>query len=391
MTGFLVKKMANMEVKGYSLDDVSKGLGAVAIGSYILGYLVLSYYLSKFGFNPFSPFRSRVLETGACALILFCMPTAIAMAVASISSRGMRNPFPFVMRLLCIPILCEMVCGLPGFIDELPNSIQLNKFHGSRWLEIAILCVIPFLSVAFIGTLFIILRWIWRNYHKRKFFSIAVLCSLAGVFIALGVKPDNSVMHRRIFLWLLATSIIACLLIGSTREKAAQRKIDAKIKEIKAIEQDIDGVLHEIKGAVELPAPDFDLIESQSLKMKGRLAELLSDVTSHTSTLRLETLLNLFGSLIAFGYSVCAIAVYANCVFPYIPLKLGGGELVSITVYQTGADQTWRVMHGEMLDQSDQGLFLLPRGHNKGLFIPKERIEAISFADGPTDLDSAIK
>src|ERR1700733_13992997 len=103
--------MPNLEVSGYSIDDITKALGAIAIGAYVVGYIVLSYYLSGFGFNSLSPFRSRVLETGICALAFFAIPLAIAMAVASISRRDMSFSSILIMRLLSLPIFCEMVCA----------------------------------------------------------------------------------------------------------------------------------------------------------------------------------------------------------------------------------------------------------------------------------------
>jgi hypothetical protein len=64
---------------------------------------------------------------------------------------------------------------------------------------------------------------------------------------------------------------------------------------------------------------------------------------------------------------------------------------VAVTIYQTEANHLSQTIYGGMLDESDQGFFILPSGHDKGLFIPKGRVEAIYFANGPSDINKATK
>jgi hypothetical protein len=44
-----------------------------------------------------------------------------------------------------------------------------------------------------------------------------------------------------------------------------------------------------------------------------------------------------------------------------------------------------------MLDQSDEGIYIVPIGRDKGLFIPKESIEAIYFSGDPSGIDKIIQ
>jgi hypothetical protein len=382
--------MPSLELNGYSIDDVTKGLGATAVGAYVTGYIILSYYLSTFGFNPLSPFRSRVLETGICALILFAIPTSLAMAVASISRRDMPLPFILVIRLLCLPILCEAISTLPGFVDELPRSISLHVVSKNRILAATIIGLIPVVATVLTWISFLVARWIWHNYNKKKILVIIIFCLISTIFVYLGIGPSNTTMHRHIFLWFLAVSTVICGVMGSSRETAAQKKIDERIAEAEKIERDLDEAISQLYGGTVLLVPTTQ-IGLKSEELKNRIAKILEETRSHTSLLRLETFVTVLGTLAILGYSICAIGAYVNWVFPFIPLKLGGGEIVPVTLYRTEQNQSWRYIHGGLLDQSDQGFYVLPSGHDKGLFIPKERIEAIYFGDGPSDLGNATK
>jgi hypothetical protein len=386
--------MPSLEVKGYSIDDITKGLGACAIGAYVLGYLVLSYHLSTFGFNSVSPFRPRVLETGVCTLIFFAVPMLIGSAAASISSRGMPHSFALLMRALCLPFFCSVISGAPGFIDDLPRSLSAYSIPGSRPFVIAIWCLTPVLVMGLMWLFFLALRWVWHNYHKRRFLSMLILIPISTCFMASGINPTKPPSQVRAFLWFLAFSLITCSFIGSEIEKVEERKRDHKILEAKQKEQEVDGIILDINGDAEREVLETDrktdlLLRANTLKEWFPIH--ISEIRSETSRFRLERFLNTFSPLLAFVFSIFSIAVYTNWIFPFIPLKLGGGEIVAVTLYQSEASQSARPIHGGMLDESDQGFFILPSGHDKGLFIPKERVGAIYFADGPSDIDKAIK
>jgi hypothetical protein len=211
-------------------------------------------------------------------------------------------------------------------------------------------------------------------------------------FCRFGPRPPKyDYASTRFSLLFLAISIITCTVMGSSRERAVQKKINGRIAEAEKLDQDFDAVLSEIYGATGLPIRTADQLELETREMKDRLAKILADFRSHTSFLRLETLVNVFGALALLGYSVCAIAAYTNWIFPFIPLKLGGGEIIAVMLYQMDQNQPWQSIHGGMLDESDQGFYVLPSGHDKGLFIPKERIGAIYFGDGRSELGDATK
>jgi hypothetical protein len=83
--------------------------------------------------------------------------------------------------------------------------------------------------------------------------------------------------------------------------------------------------------------------------------------------------------------------MYIGLIFPLMPQKIGGGEVVRATIYQSRPDHTSSIIHGGMLDQSDDGIYILPDGHDMGLFIPKERIEGIYFSDDSTGMEKIIQ
>lgn len=390
----MAREMPNLKLKGYAINDITQALGACAIAAYVLGYLVLAYNLSTFGFNTVSPFRPRILETGICISVFFATPILIAYSVASISSRDVPKAFALLMRSLCLPILCAVISGLPGFTRDLPSSPSFYFFHLSHRAGIVALCLIPLLAAGVIWFLPKMLRWVWHNYHTKKLLSVLILCPISAIFAVSEIGSTSTIAERRTFLWLLFFSFVTCILIGSNGEKAEQNWRDKQIREVKQQEKELDRILLELRGEkLEMAPPEIDPteLEATAKNLKDRIAEIVADYESVVSPLRARGFINTFGPLVAVGYCIFAIAVYASWLFPYIPIKLGGGEIVAVTIYQMDADRSLRAIHGGMLDQSDEGFFILPSGHDKGLFIPKENVEAIYFANGPSDLVKTIQ
>ena len=261
-------------MRNWTLDDLTKLLGAIAIGGYVLGYLVLSYHLSVYGFNPVSPFRSRVLETGICALIFFAMPYLIGTAVGSLSSRGTSAAFIFVLRMLCLPILCSIPAAFPGFIVDLPRTLLLTLPSGSGWIGITKLLLIP----AGFGVLYLLQRavkWIWHHYHDRKFLSILVLLPISGISVFFAYTSASV----RTYIWLLFGSTFFLVMIGDGAEQSEQKWIDSEVKNIKRIGTKIDELLGEL-GGVELIPPHNPILELETIKQQN--AAILASVDSHT-------------------------------------------------------------------------------------------------------------
>jgi len=98
--------MENLKIGNYSIDEVSKALGACAVGSYLLGYIIISSHFARLGFSQASPFRPRVLETGLTAALFFIIPFVIGAAASNISSRGLSRARAFNLRLPIVMMLC---------------------------------------------------------------------------------------------------------------------------------------------------------------------------------------------------------------------------------------------------------------------------------------------
>lgn len=386
--------MPGLEIKGYAIDDLTKALGAIAISCYILGYLVLSYFESGYGFNPASPFRPRVLATGICTLAFFAVPILIGTAVASIPRRGLPKPLAILIRALCLPWLCETTSFLLSL--ELPRSID----SGAALRKYVLILPLSLLLAAIVmWTLTTrVIPWIWRNYHKRVIPSVVVLCLISGWFVYWGVGSSATQYERRSFLWFLLVSAIACILIGDAPETRRAQLAKAKAIEHKRKINEITSELTRVASAT----PENGVENSLSLEERGQLLkeakaventidQVLSDMHSDTSTLRLERFVITYGPLSIFPFLLLALAVFSTWVFPTIPLKFGGGKVISATVYRFRLDRTLSVIDGKVLDQSDEGIYIVPTGHDKGLFIPKEGVEAIYFSDDPSGIDKVIQ
>jgi hypothetical protein len=207
-------------------------------------------------------------------------------------------------------------------------------------------------------------------------------------------NSTNTPAQIRTFFWLLATSTIACLFLGRDVEKAEQEKINQEMRRAEQAAKEIDDIILEINGEVKpaLPSPNQGTgLSSRVYKLRDETAAIIAEFQSETSSLRLRRFVNSFGLLLAVGYSFAVITAYTNWVFPFIPLKLGGGETVAITLYLTQGTQQSRIVFGGLLDQSDQGYFILPGDLDKGLFVPKERVDAIYFAKGSSELNNVLR
>jgi hypothetical protein len=376
--------MIGLPIKDWNLDDFTKALGALAIGGYVLGYLVLSHHLSSYGFSPTSPFRARVLETGICTLMFFAMPVFIAFAVGSFRRRGTSHLYMLTIKTLSLPILCATISNYPGFMVGLPKKISLSLPSGSKWLILIKLLVIP---VVLLG-LYLLWRlagWIWANYHKKKMLCIVALLPVSTAFFVFGVFLVDAQIQTRSFFWLLCWSFIVLVMGGEVIEDYGQRWVNARIDKIKKNIDRVDKLLGELGSQIQLFPPQYDPRQALE-RIKQESFEMLAEYDSHTSNFHKIGFLVSFSPLLMLVLFFIAISAYVNWIFPYVPFKLGGGEIMPVTIYEVRANQSPRTIHAKMLDQSDQGYVIVLDGDDRGYFIPKERIEAIYFSDNVSKL-----
>lgn len=365
--------------RSWNLDDFTKALGALAISGYVIGYLVLSHHLSNYGFSPTSPFRARVLETGICTLMFFVIPVFIAFAVGSLGRRGTSYPYMLSLKILSLPILCATITSYPGFMVDLPKKVSLRLPSGTKWLIVIKFLVIP---VAILGfyLLWRLAHWIWENYHKKKLLCIAALIPISVAFFLFGVFPVDAPIQRRSFFWILFWSLFVLVTSGEFIEHYGQKWVNARKDKIKANIDRVDKMMEELRSQIELFPPRYDP-RADLEEIKRESYEMLAEYDSHTSIFQRRGFAVSFGPLMMLVLFFTAISAYVNWIFPYIPIKLGGGEIMSVTMYESRANQPSRIIHAKMLDQSDQGYVIVRDGDDKGYFIPKERIEAIYFSD----------
>jgi len=358
----------------------------MAVVAYVAGYLVLCYYLSSFGFNPVSPFRPRVLSTGACCFVCLAAPILIGLAVASIPDRGLSKAVITAIRILCLFPLCT-VANMLLFGDLSEISVDNTSLHTH---PIKALIVISFILL-FWWVVWRIGPWAWKNYHTHPTICTAFLMSIAVYFTAPIFMSTLSIRESRTLIWFLVLSVVTCTIVESLPgfgEMKWRRDLRAKsLKHRKDIEAAIlslerrlpEAVAHNDDDPVQ-QARDL-LIEANELR--ASILSELAELDSHTSVLRLDRLLSSYLPVIALGTALLAVTAYARWIFPHIPLKMGGGEVVSVTVYEEHSGSEPHTIHAGLLDQSDEGFFVLPKGSAKGLFLPKERVRGVYFFDGP--------
>lgn len=371
-------------MKKYTVDDLTKALGALAICSYVSGYLVLSYYLSSYGFSPVSPFRPRVLEIGVCALVFLALPILIGIAIASLPSRGLSSIHACTLRLFCLPTLCWFTTTIPGFVVDVPKTLAFQPITGSHLSVVLKIMATLIVSAAVIGALHKACHWIWENYHQHKIVSLIGLLTLSAVCVFLENSSDKTQLQRRAFFWLLSCSSATILMAGSLVERNMEKWIDAQLSRARDLNRRIDDL--NLSGGQE-KVPELILPTSVSFtkhklelqQMKDDISRISDEYTSHTTIFRVRTFIYTFMPILAFNIVLLALAAYTNWIFPFIPLKLGGGEIVNAIAYERDGGGSNHIIRVGLLDQNDQGFFVIEDGFDKAWFIPKEKIEAIHF------------
>ena len=390
--------MASLEFKGYSADDISKTLGAVAIGAYVLGYVVLAFHMAKFGFSPASAFHPRILETGICTLIFLALPILSGAALAHIPHRGLSRLQIFMLSAACVPMLSLSLSGILGFTQEgLPISSQdflaLPKSHSSFVLSLIVVGAIVFMAM----TLFSV-SWAWRNYHRRPIRSFLVLIPFTLTFTLMG---SGSWRHGQAdyFWWFMGLSLLTLAHLLSTGEFTNKEEFSKEIDVAKKAKAAVKRMLAEARGQI-CPEDDMEtameddaepLTMARLISLEIRIDCALERLTSGTSMLHLQRSLSFYAPITIFSYVIATLAAWTFWVFPHVPFKFGGGEIPLVTLFESEAGKPNRTIKAAMLDQSEQGFFIVLPGHDKGIFIPKERVVAIYFSDGQIDFDKLIE
>jgi len=383
--------MNTLNVNGYSIDDITKAVGALAIGAYVVGYVVLSYSLSTFGLSPISLFRPRILATGICTLLFLAMPTAVGVAVAYIPVRGSNAAFAIAMRLLLLPFFGVVPACVPGFTLEVPKSLT---FHNPLSPVLICLIILAFVGVV-IGAswgLRLGLKWLWFNHHRRRWLSLLIISSISAGALAMMTTPYTPRLMKISFVWFIAISSTTCIFIGKGGDAFHSRAAELDIKEAEEAREKIEGILLELDPDTTLITRREPVLREMQereklipvvLDLHTSVSSRLADLRSETSTIRLYRALDAYFPLSVFAYIMMALVAYTSWVFPSIPVRLGGGEVTPVTLYETYSGSLPKIVHGGMLDQSDDGFLILLPNAQKGLFIPKERIAAIYYSDDP--------
>ena len=270
-----------------------------------------------------------------------------------------------------------MISASPGFLENIDRSFAPRKGSGNGERETVIFLAAAVVTIAVITILLALARWVWKNYHLKTLTSILAAVPVSIVFFCFGLfSRDTGKTHALI--WFLGVSVLTCVFIGSDGERAGQRWIDAKISFIKESKNKIEKVIQELRGesSVEIERSEHDLLQT-ALDVQKSLNAQLAEFRSDTSHLRLRHFIYTFLPITVFTASLGLVAIYSVWVFPYIPLRIGGGEMLEVSVYLS--KESAPILHGLLLDQSDEGLLLVPAGINKGVFIPKEKYDAIYF------------
>ena len=367
--------MADLTIKGYSIDDLTKAATAATIAAYVLGFVVLSYHFASYGFSPLSPFRARILETGICTLICVAIPITMGLAAAHIPARDTPFPIAIAMRILLVPCVAFFV-DLPGFVRDMPSGPSFTttiRGHTFGHGVIAALCIgLVVLATLFVWILSRLLNWIWHNYHQRALASFMILVPLSACATVLGLSVHD-VPRKRFFAWCVLVAAAVCAMAWNSA--GIPKKLAELIDGAKANQKEVRDILHTLDPdgwPRSDEEPDKQGLLERAVRLYEQNKQQLNELQSETSTLRLWNSLRFIAIPIAFSYIMLAVAAYTYWIYPSLPSRIGGGEIMPATLYFTPMGSIPRTIHAGLLDQSDEGFFLLLPGQQKGTFVPKD-------------------
>jgi len=387
-----VSEQNSKTVAGFSIDEISKLVGIGAIMAYIIGYLVFSYYLSTFGMMPSSPFRPRVLETGIVSLIFLGVPSVIGAAVAFIPTRGASRIYIFLLRILVLPTACAAAVATPGFLRSVPSTFLMRTVatHSSRSREfIAATLAVAVIAVLTFGLILPpIIKWLWVNFHKKRIIVPASLLAIAIFFIYVGIGYSFHNPQTRFFFWFLCVSGLACANVSSVadshhRDKRMrdEKRLNAASEELEPIEEELG--LRERRSPTNKPTSSSDRVGDMVERVKElrkSIQKQLEEIAVPTSLAALSRSIIIYNlGVLPLTFSMFALAIFTNEIYPYVPFRYGGGQRVKIVIEQKRGDETLPSIDAELLDQNDDGLLVVIPGESGGSFIPKEKIDKIKY------------
>jgi hypothetical protein len=79
------------------------------------------------------------------------------------------------------------------------------------------------------------------------------------------------------------------------------------------------------------------------------------------------------------------LALFATVVYPQIKTSWGGGSATPVVVYFSADSRILPGQHfeGDLLDESDNGIYLVKVGEKQAIFVPRSAISAMYFSDKP--------
>jgi hypothetical protein len=79
------------------------------------------------------------------------------------------------------------------------------------------------------------------------------------------------------------------------------------------------------------------------------------------------------------------LAFFATVIYPQIKTSWGGGSATPVVVYFSADSRILPGQHfeGDLLDESDNGIYLVKVGEKQAIFVPRSAISAMYFSDKP--------
>jgi hypothetical protein len=81
------------------------------------------------------------------------------------------------------------------------------------------------------------------------------------------------------------------------------------------------------------------------------------------------------------AFAILLVAFYISSVFKLIQPKYGGGAPTAVTVFlqKPVAWLNTTTVSASLVDETDQGYYVLPSGKNGALFIPRSEVSSIYY------------